>query len=133
MEKRGTKRPYDGKNEKNEDKTKSKAKVGIKVIYFDLETTGFGGDICSMAFLSSEGGREFTKFLIPKRPFNPWATKINKMNVLDGKLYKGEKIVDTAIPIEKGLKQFVDWLAQLIEINNYGKIVLVSAYVQNIS
>ena len=131
MEKRGTKRPYDDNNDKNEDK--NKAKVGVKVIYFDLETTGFGGQICYMAFLSSEGGSKFTKFLIPECPFNPFATKINKMNVLDGKLYKGGEIVETAVPIKKGLKHFADWLAQLIENNNNGKIVLVSTYVQNIS
>ena len=114
-------------------KDKNKAKVGVKVIYFDLETTGFGGQICYMAFLSSKGGSKFTKFLIPECPFNPMATKINKMNALDGKLYKGGEIIDTAVPIKKGLKQFVHWLTQLIENNNYGKIVLVSAYVQNIS
>ena len=110
------------------EQNKNKAKVGMKVIYFDLETTGFGGQICYMAFLSSEGSSKFTKFLIPECPFNPMATKINKMNVLDGKLYKGGEIVDTAVPIEKGLKLFVDWLAQLIENNNHGKIVLVSTY-----
>ena len=130
MEKRGTKR-HDDNNDKNEDK--KKAKVGVKIIYFDLETTGFGGQICYMAFLSSEGGSKFTKFLIPECSFNPMATKINKMNALDGKLYKGGEIVDTAVPIKKGLKQFVHWLTQLIENNNYGKIVLVSTYVQNIS
>ena len=58
MEKRGTKRPhedtYNDNNDKSEDK--NKAEVGVKVIYFDLETTGFNGQICSMAFLSSEEG-----------------------------------------------------------------------------
>ena len=49
---------------------------------------------------------------------------INKMNVLDGKLYQNGKIVETAVPIEKGLEHFVDWLTQLNK--NYGKIVLVS-------
>ena len=40
MEKRGTKRPhedtYNDNNDKSEDK--NKAEVGVKVIYFDLET-----------------------------------------------------------------------------------------------
>ena len=49
---------------------------------------------------------------------------INKMNVLDGKLYQNGKIVETAVPIEKGLEHFVNWLTQLNK--NYGKIVLVS-------
>ena len=103
---------------------KARRKVGLNVIYFDLETTGFNGQICSMAFLSSEGGSKFTKFLIPTCSFNPRASMINKMNVLDGKLYQNGKIVETAVPIEKGLEHFVDWLTQLNK--NYGKIVLVS-------
>ena len=130
MEKRGTKRPhedtYDDNNDKSEDK--NKAEVGVKVIYFDLETTGFNGQICSMAFLSSEGGSNFTKFLIPKCLFDPRATMVNKMTVLNGKLYQNGKIVETAVPIEDGLQNFVDWLTQLIENNNYGKIALVSLW-----
>ena len=134
MEKRGTKRPhedtYNDNNDKSEDK--NKAEVGVKVIYFDLETTGFNGQICSMAFLSSEEGSNFIKFLIPKCSFDPRATMANKMFVLNGKLYQNGKIVETAVPIEDGLQNFVDWLTQLIENNNYQKIVLVSLW-QNIS
>ena len=131
MEKRGTKRPhedtYDDNNDKSEDK--NKAKVGVKVIYFDLETTGFHGQICSMAFLTSEGGSKFTEFLIPKCSFDPRATMVNKMTVLNGKLYQNGKIVETAVPIEDGLQNFVDWLTQLIENNDYEKIVLVSTLI----
>ena len=58
MEKRGTKRPHED------------TYSDIKVIYFDLETTGFNGQICSMAFLSSDGGSKFTEFLIPKSEGN---------------------------------------------------------------
>ena len=119
MEKRGIKRPYDSEDE-------NKAEVGVKVIYFDLETTSFNGDICSMAFLSSDGGSKFTEFLIPNCSFDPRATMVNKMFVLNGKLYQNGKIVETAVPIEDGLQQFVNWLTQLIENNDYGKIVLVS-------
>ena len=120
MEKRGTKRPHED------------TYSDIKVIYFDLETTGFNGQICSMAFLSSDGGSKFTEFLIPKCSFDPRATMVNKMFVLNGKLYQNGKIVETAVPIEDGLQNFVDWLTQLIENNNYQKIVLVSLW-QNIS
>ena len=116
MEKRGTKRPH----EDTYDNSK------VKVIYFDLETTGFNGQICSMAFLSSEADSKFTKFLIPKCSFNPSATMTNKMTVRNGKLYQNGKIVETAVPIEDGLQQFVNWLTQLIENNDYGKIALVS-------
>jgi hypothetical protein len=122
MEKRGTKRPH----EDTYDDSK------VKVIYFDLETTGFNGQICSMAFLSSEGGSNFTKFLIPKCSFDPRATMVNKMFVRNDRLYQNGLIVETAVPIEDGLQQFVDWLTQLIENNDYGKIVLVSLW-QNIS
>lgn len=101
-------------------------KVGLNVIYFDLETTGFNGQICSMAFLSSDRGSKFTKFLIPKCSFDPRATMINKMTVLNGKLYQNGKIVETAVPIEDGLQNFVDWLTQLIENNDHGKIALVA-------
>ena len=128
MEKRGTKRPFEDSYDENNDKSeyKNKAKRRVRVIYFDLETTGFNGQICSMAFLSSEGGSEFTKFLIPKCSFNPRATMANKMTVLNGTLYQNGKIVETAVPIEDGLEDFMDWLTKLIENNNYGKIVLVS-------
>ena len=130
MENRGTKRPHEDTYDKSEDK--NKAEVGLKVIYFDLETTSFNGDICSMAFLSSEGGSKFMRFLIPHCLFDPRATMTNKMTVLNGKLYQNGKIVETAVPLEDGLQNFVDWLTQLIENNNYQKIVLVSLW-QNIS
>ena len=131
MEKRGTKRPhedtYNDNNDKSEDK--NKAEVGVKVIYFDLETTSFNGDICSMAFLSSEGGSKFMRFLIPHCLFDPRATMTNKMTVLNGKLYQNGKIVETAVPLEDGLQNFVDWLTQLIENNDFEKIVLVSTLI----
>ena len=114
MEKRGTKRPHED------------TYSDIKVIYFDLETTGFNGQICSMAFLSSDGGSKFTEFLIPKCSFDPRATMVNKMFVLNGKLYQNGKIVETAVPVEDGLQNFLDWLTHLIENNDYGKIALVS-------
>ena len=120
MEKRGTKRPHED------------TYSDIKVIYFDLETTGFNGQICSMAFLSSDGGSKFTEFLIPKCSFDPRATMVNKMFVRNDKLYQNGLVVETAVPIEDGLQNFVDWLTQLIENNDYGKIVLVSLW-QNIS
>ena len=119
MEKRGTKRPYDNKDE-------NKAEVGVKVLYFDLETTGLNGQICSMAFLSSNGGRKFSKFLIPKCSFHPGATMKNKMTLLSGKLHHNGKIVESAVPIEDGLQHFVDWLKKLIK--KYGKIIMVSTY-----
>ena len=124
MEKRGIKRPYDSEDE-------NKAEVGVKVLYFDLETTGLNGQICSMAFLSSDGGENFFRFLIPKCSFHPMATKINKMTLLNGKLHHNGKIVDSAVPIEDGLQHFVDWLTKMIK--NYGKIIMVSTYLQNIS
>ena len=120
MEKRGTKRPHED------------TYSDIKVIYFDLETTGFNGQICSMALLSSEGDSKFTEFLIPKCSFDPRATMVNKMFVRNDKLYQNGLVVETAVPIEDGLQNFVDWLTQLIENNDYGKIVLVSLW-QNIS
>lgn len=106
---------------------KPKQSIGKKtkvIIYFDLETTSFTGEICSIAATTRIGSKtKFTKFLIPNVSFDPEATEKNKMTLIDQQLYKSGQLVQEAVPIKDGLQEFSDWLSGFLETH---EIVLVA-------
>ena len=112
------------------------------LVYFDLETTGIdhstqheGVEICSIA-ASTRVKKDlkclshFKSFLTPTCHFQIGATRLNKMKLTDGKLYKQVstskyKQVRNAVNIKEGLQNFLEWLSDLLNEQTVDKIVLV--------
>ena len=84
----------------------------IRVIFFDLETTGFhdGVQICQIAaFTYNEDNAEyelkFEKYLKPTIAFQEEASQVNKLEMKGNDLYLRGKIVENALPLKIGLEE----------------------------
>ena len=89
----------------------------IRVIFFDLETTGFhyGVQICQIAaFTYNEDNAEyelkFEKYLKPSCQIQKQASKVNQMEMKGNDLYLRGKIVENALPLKIGLEEFLTFL-----------------------
>lgn len=92
----------------------------MKVVYFDLETTGLnhqsrheGVEICSIAAINRPSRQRFYQHLIPQVPFMPAASRVNGMTKRHGYLFKNGELVANALPIEDGLQEFLKFLRKI--------------------
>ena len=120
-------------NDTDDTAPEKKSKKHFLTVYFDLETNGIDHktrheniQICSIAASTDDGEDSFESFLIPTEEFQPGATRLNGMELIDGKLYKHNRLVEKAVPMKKGLKMFLRWLYGLLDNND--NIVLVRGH-----
>lgn len=94
-----------------------------RIVFFDLETTGFDRPIrpVQIGAIDSWGEECFNEFLWPRRHVHPKASLTNGLRTIRGVLYRdGEGALDT-VDLEEGLCRFMDWLESL-----GGNVVLVA-------
>ena len=79
----------------------------LRIIYYDLETTGLnfpthqGVQICSIAAIShGDSYSTFNHCFIPTCEIHPKASKINGFKVSGDCLYKNNELVKDALPIK---------------------------------
>ncbi len=104
-----------------------------RLVFFDLETTDFDHrsrharvQICQIGAYFQSGKKKFDKYLVPTCPVSPGATRVNKLSVVDGELFKDGKLVKNAQDAREGLMEFMNFLAEeVVKGDEDVKIVLV--------
>jgi len=94
-----------------------------KVVFFDLETTGFSEPIrpVQIGAVESWGRKKFDQYVYPGKKVERKASEINGCYVKGGRLYRqGEGELQTQ-NLENGLRSFINWLESL-----GSKVVLVA-------
>ena len=94
--------------------------ANLRVIFFDLETTGVdqrtqhdGIQICSMAastYAEKGEAKKFSAYVKPTCAFQPIASRINGMTMEGDNLVKDGKIVETALSLRHGLQDFLTFI-----------------------
>ena len=109
----------------------------MKVIYYDLETTGLdhrtrhaGVQICSLGAYFKEKNEKFMKYLIPTCNVHPMASRINGFQILDDELYKHGELLKDAVPLKRGLEEFLEFLEDIRGEDKDEEIILVSNILQ---
>lgn len=69
-----------------------------KLVFFDLETTGLERDCDILQIAACCGSASFSTYVIPTRPINPGAARVNKISVRDGKMFHCDKEVPFVEP-----------------------------------
>jgi DNA polymerase III epsilon subunit-like protein len=84
-------------------------------LYYDIETTGLGHgtQICSIGAFRNSGCQEYHEYLIPTCSITQGATKIHGMTKVNGMLHLNGRRIEDAVPIYEGLKNFLDFLADI--------------------
>jgi DNA polymerase III alpha subunit (gram-positive type) len=98
----------------------------MKIVYYDLETTGFNHaavQICSIGAIYR--GQEFHRYLIPTCSIPRAATNIHGMSKVNGYLYLNGRLVEEAVPIDEGLEDFLVFLEENVCQNDARRKVLL--------
>lgn len=80
-------------------------------VIVDIETTGFlaSSEIVQLAAKCAD--KEFSVFILPRRPFSPQASAVTGMTLSNGKLMQHGKVLPT-VPAFEAAKQFLEFLRQ---------------------
>jgi DNA polymerase III alpha subunit (gram-positive type) len=96
--------------------TKTNFALKMKVVFYDLETTGLNPDnnhrdvqICSIGAVYKQTVT-FHQYMVPTCTFSRKATEINGMTNYGGNLYLNGDRVPDAVLMEDGLENFSDFL-----------------------
>lgn len=83
----------------------------VTEVYFDLETTGLVKPIHITQLAAIRDGESFSRYIMPKIPISPGASKVTGISIKNGLMYHYENIVDT-VSINVGLEQFCEFLGK---------------------
>jgi hypothetical protein len=100
----------------------------MSIVYYDLGTTGFNHarvQICSIGATYGGGEQEFHRYLIPTCSIPSAASNIHGMTKVNGQLYLNGRLVEEAVPIAKGLDDFLTFLDKQICQNDIREVLLV--------
>jgi len=113
-----------GKPSRKKGPRKKELSKPLRVVFFDLETTGFDRPIrpVQIGAVESWGQESFNQFLWPRRFVHPKARLMNHFfaDTVKEKLFRYNKELE-AVDLVEGLLLFMEWLEQL-----GGNIVLVA-------
>ena len=99
-------------------------KENINLVYFDLETTSLARDCDIIQLAAVHGEQTFDRYVMPEKEIDRRASDATGLSVRKGKLYYGQKPVET-IEVGECLKLFLDWCTAI------GKVVLVAHNCKN--
>jgi len=96
----------------------------LKVLYFDLQTTGGGGGFHEIIQIGAKykNQRGWEQYILPDREITPKATEIHGMFKCDGKLYNKRQNPLAACAPNVGYQRFIDYL---IEIQGSNDVTVV--------
>ncbi|XP_059192040.1 DNA polymerase III PolC-type-like isoform X2 [Centropristis striata] len=81
------------------------------IVFFDLETTGLKTNSCHIIQLSAVcGGEVFDKFILPLRPIDEGATRVNGFTVHNGLLFRNG-IRRPTTGLYRTIKSFIQFLS----------------------
>ncbi|CAL8359550.1 unnamed protein product [Lota lota] len=86
---------------------------GKRVVFFDLETTGFDTTVCDIIQLAAiSGDRSFNVFTVPKTAIDRGAAEVTGFSVRDGALFL-HGVAMTTVTLHKALTSFISFLWSL--------------------
>lgn len=112
----------------------------MKIVYYDLETTGLnwnrdaklhhvGVQIVSIGAYFKRDEKKFESYLIPTKPIDPDATKVNGMSLnSDGDLVRNGSVVKDALELKSGLQYFISFLKDEVIRKQDEQVILVSYF-----